>query len=153
MLQVARGMDSGELCIRRVITADPDETIVAAAQRMAEHGVGDLVVVEDAGGEVHPIGIVTDRDLVTRGLARAAPHALDLKVRDVMHGELVTAFADEPVEVVLCRIKLHGIRRIPIVDRAGVLQGILTLDDIVAWIGEQLNDATGLIERQAAAPT
>lgn len=150
-LAVPVGMDAGELCIRRVYTAEANETIVAVAQRMADNNVGDLVVVEQTDDEVHPIGIVTDRDLVTRGIARGAPLALELTVRDVMRENLVTAFDDETVDVVLHRIKQHGIRRIPIVDRAGVLQGILTLDDIVAWIGEQLNDAARLLEGQAAA--
>lgn len=150
-LAVPVGMDAGELCIRRVYTAEANESIVAVAQRMADNNVGDLVVVEQTDGDVHPIGIVTDRDLVTRGIARGAPLALELTVRDVMRENLVTAFDDEAVDVVLRRIKEHGIRRIPIVDRAGVLQGILTLDDIVAWIGEQLNDAARLLEEQAAA--
>ncbi len=144
-------MNAGELCIRRVYTADATESIVAVAQRMARNNVGDLVVVEQTGDGVRPIGIVTDRDLVTRGIALGTPLALELTVRDVMHESLVTAFDDEAVDTVLRRIKQHGIRRIPIVDRAGLLQGILTLDDIVAWIGEQLSNAARLLEDQAAA--
>ncbi|HEU4613113.1 MAG TPA: CBS domain-containing protein [Kofleriaceae bacterium] len=144
-------MNAGELCIRRVYTADATESIVAVAQRMARNNVGDLVVVEQTGDGVRPIGIVTDRDLVTRGIALGTPLALELTVRDVMHESLVTAFDDEAVDIVLRRIKQHGIRRIPIVDRAGLLQGILTLDDIVAWIGEQLSNAARLLEDQAAA--
>lgn len=150
-LAIPVGMNAGELCIRRVYTADATESIVAVAQRMARNNVGDLVVVEQTGDGVRPIGIVTDRDLVTRGIALGTPLALELTVRDVMHESLVTAFDDEAVDIVLRRIKQHGIRRIPIVDRAGLLQGILTLDDIVAWIGEQLSNAARLLEDQAAA--
>jgi CBS domain-containing protein len=146
-------MNAGELCIRRVFTAEADESILAVAQRMTDDAVGDLIVVEQTHDGARPIGIVTDRDLVTRGLARAKDRAGELTVRDVMRDKLVTALEDEPIEVVLCRLKQQGVRRIPIVSRAGLLLGILTLDDIVVWIGEQLRDATGLLERQTMMPT
>lgn len=143
-------MTAGELCIRRVITADRDETVVDAARRLTDENVGDLVVVEQIADGVRPIGIVTDRDLVASALASGTPEALALHVEDVM-SELVTAYDDEPVETVLAVLRTRKIRRLPIVDRSGALQGILTLDDMVAWIREQLDDAAAVIERQTEA--
>lgn len=143
-------MTAGELCIRRVITADRDETVVDAARRLAEENVGDLVVVEQLADGARPIGIVTDRDLVASALAGGTPESLALRVGDVM-SELVTAYDDEPVETVLAVLRTRRIRRLPIIDRSGALQGILTLDDMVAWIREQLDDAAAVIERQTEA--
>lgn len=143
-------MKAGELCTRRTITADPDESVVEAARRMAHENVGDLVVVQHIGGKVHPIGIVTDRDLVIGSLAIGDAQALELRVQDVMQQQLVTSLDDEPVEAVLAKLKRHQIRRMPIVDREGVLQGVLTLDDIVEWIREQIDDASAVL--QAAMP-
>ena len=140
-------MNAGELCVRRVVTADPGESVVDAAKRMRDEHVGDLVVVERIGGKVHPIGLVTDRDLVTRSLAQGAS-GLDLRVSDVMVGGPVTATEDDHVETVLAKLKRHGIRRIPIVDHTGALQGIVTFDDVVTWIGEQLERATAIVEHQ-----
>jgi CBS domain-containing protein len=140
-------MKAGELCSRVVVTALADESVVDAARRMAEHDVGALVVVEEAGGQVRPIGVVTDRDLVTRALVRGEP--LASVVRDVMDAELVTAGVDDDVDEVLAKLRTHAVRRIPVVDRTGALQGILTLDDIVQWIGEELHEASDLIQRQA----
>ena len=57
-------MKVGELCVRTVIVADGDETVVDAAQRMRTAHVGTLVVVEDRDGGRRPLGIVTDRDLL-----------------------------------------------------------------------------------------
>ncbi len=141
-------MTAGELCIRRVVTASRDETVVDVARRMTEENVGDLVVVERTGDRAHPIGIVTDRDLVIGALARGTSEALALRVGDVM-SELVTAYDDEPIERVFGKLRTYKIRRLPVVDRTGALQGILTLDDLVAWIREQLDDAATVIERQA----
>lgn len=145
-------MNAGELCIRRVVTADPDEPVVDIARRMRDEHVGDLVVVEQIGDKVHPIGIVTDRDLVTRALA-AGTDGLVLRVRDVMHGGPITATEHDDIETVLATLRRHGIRRIPIVDHEGALQGILTFDDVVAWIGEQVERATAIVEYQAEPVT
>ena len=138
-------MKAGELCTRRTITADPGESVVDAARRMTKEDVGDLIVVEDIGGKVHPVGIVTDRDLVTGALSLGDTRTLSLDVRDVMQADLITAFEDEPIEAVLAKLKRRHVRRIPIVDREGGLQGVLTLDDIVEWIREQIDDASAAL--------
>ena len=139
-------MRSGELCTRRVVTADPGESVVTAARRMTSEDVGDLVVVERIGDKVHPIGIITDRDLVTGALVLGDARTLSLTVRDLMQQPLVTAMEEDAAELVLAKLKRHHIRRIPIVDKEGALQGILTLDDLVGWIREQIDDATEVFE-------
>lgn len=143
-------MRAGELCTRQVVTARPDESVVVAARRMTEHEVGDVVVIDDAGGVARPIGIVTDRDLVTRVLVRPDPLAVVL--RDLVDAPLVTADVDDDVDVVLARMRRHAVRRVPIVDATGALQGILTLDDLVGWVSEQLQDMATLLERQVGTP-
>ena len=106
-------MKAGELCTRRTITADPGESVVDAARRMTKEDVGDLIVVEDIGGKVHPVGIVTDRDLVTGALSLGDTRTLSLDVRDVMQADLITAFEDEPIEAVLAKLKRRHVRRDP----------------------------------------
>lgn len=147
-------MTAGELCIRRVITAERDESVLDAARRMAEENVGDLVVVQYVGDRVKPLGMVTDRDLVMGALARGTPEAFKLRVRDVM-SDVVTSYADEDVSAVLATMQRHKIRRVPIVDRDCALLGILALDDLLSWIREQLDRAAAVIEHQvgyAAGP-
>jgi CBS domain-containing protein len=142
-------MKAGELCTRQVVTARPDESVIDAARRMADHDVGALIVVDVVGGVARPIGIVTDRDLVTRALVRGEP--LAATVHDVMDDGLVTATVDDDVELVLARLRRRAVRRVPIVEHDGGLAGILTLDDIIAWLSEELRDAAALIDRQARA--
>ena len=99
--------------MRDVVTASADETALAAARRMATHNVGDLVVVDEQPGALpRPIGIVTDRDLVVRVLAREGLGA-DTKLADVIQGELITAHEDDDVEVVMTTMREHSIRRVP----------------------------------------
>ena len=142
-------MTAGELCIRRIVTAERDESVVDAARRMLEENVGDLIVVEQIADSAIPVGILTDRDLTVGVLSRGTPDALGLRIRDVMQTELVTVYDDEDASVALAKLERHNVRRIPVVDHSNVLQGILTLDDLIGWIREQLDQAASLVERQS----
>jgi CBS domain-containing protein len=147
------GMRAGELCIRNVATATANESAVDAARRMAELRVGDLIVVEPRPHALPtPIGIITDRDLVVRVLARTDRAPATTSIGEVMRSGLVTATEDDDVEEIVSRMRDHAIRRIPIVDDRGGLQGILSLDDVLGWMRDQIQAATRLLERQGEGP-
>lgn len=142
-------MKAGELCIRNVATATADETVVDAARRMAEYRVGDLIIVEQRPhGLPRPVGIITDRDLVVRVLARTDREPATTSIAEIMRPGLVTATEDEEVERVVSLMRDRAIRRIPIIDHRGGLQGILSLDDVLGWMREQIEATTRLLERQ-----
>jgi CBS domain-containing protein len=146
-------MRASELCVRDVVTADENESVVEAAQRMAQLAVGDLIVVKDRPqGQPHPIGIVTDRDLVVRVLACPSVLPATTKVSDVMQRELVTATEDDDVEAIVDKMHAHAIRRVPIVDRLGGLQGVISIDDVIGWMRDQMQTAAKLLERQGQGP-
>ncbi len=145
-------MRAGELCVRDVVTVGPEETVVVAAKRMADMHVGDLIVVDSrAHGLPPPIGIVTDRDLVIQVLARELVPATT-RIAEVMRRELIVASEDEDIETVGNKMREHAIRRIPIVDRRGGLQGVLSVDDVIGWLRDQIQSATRLLERQGNGP-
>jgi len=145
-------MKAGQLCIREVATATTGETVVEAARRMADLRTGDLIVVERrSGDQPRPIGIITDRDLVVRVLACERSPATTT-IAEVMRSGLVTAGEDEDVERILARMRDHAIRRIPVIDRLGGLRGILSLDDVLRWMREQVQAASELLERHAEGP-
>ncbi len=146
-------MKAGELCIRNVATATARETVVEAARRMAEFRAGDLIVVEPRPcGSARPIGIITDRDLVVRVLACPERSPVATTIGEVMRPGLVTASEDEDVERIVALMRDHTIRRIPIVDLRGGLLGILSLDDVVGWMREQIEAATKLLELHGEGP-
>jgi len=141
-------MTAGELCTRMVATIDPGESVLTAAKRMRDEHVGDLVVVETIEGGVRPIGILTDRDLVVSVLAEEIAEPARHEVGEVIHGDLVTATDDEDLGEVLRRMRAFAVRRVPVLDGAGCLFGILALDDVLAWIREDLAEATSISRRQ-----
>jgi CBS domain-containing protein len=138
-------MRVGELCTRTVVIARGDEKVVEAGQRMRTAHVGTLVVVEERDGTRHPLGIVTDRDLLFAVVGTSPGHAAELKLAEVMTWDLVTAREEEDVNVALDRMRAHGVRRIVVVDARGALAGILAYDDLVEWVAEQLGELSQLV--------
>jgi CBS domain-containing protein len=152
-MQHATCMKAGELCVRDVATARPDEPVAEAVRRMAELDVGDLVVVEEDPPDLpKPIGIVTDRDLIVYLLARRPQSISQTLVADVTKYDPVIGYEDEDIEAIVARMREHGIRRIPIVDRHCGLQGIISLDDVLCWMRDQLDTIAKVLEHQGRGP-
>jgi CBS domain-containing protein len=140
-------MKVGDLCTRDVVTVQKDDTLIEAARRMRAAHVGDVVVV-DREEPTAPIGILTDRDIVVGVVARDVEHLAMLEVGDVLIARLVTAREDEEVDHVLGRMRTHGIRRMPIVDEAGALVGILTFDDLIEHLTREMTELMKLLARE-----
>ena len=145
-------MAVGELCNREVVITEKTASVVDAAQLMRTHHVGDLVVVEDRGGRRHPIGIVTDRDIVVEVVA-AGVNPDSLKVGDIMGPEVATVREGEGLFEALRYMRDKGVRRMPVVDSSGALVGSLTLDDLLSLLAEEMTELAKLVshERQREA--
>lgn len=140
-------MTVGEFCNREVVFIRRDESIPEAARLMRRHHVGDLVVVEEQQDRRVPVGIVTDRDLVLEVIAQEVdPNRLT--VGDVMSFELVTAREEDSLFDAIKLMRCRGVRRVPVVDRAGVLVGILSVDDLLELFAETLGDLATLLQRE-----
>jgi CBS domain-containing protein len=127
-------MSVGRICVRSVATATAEETLRAAAQRMSEHAVGSLVVVD---GKNRPVGVLTDRDLMLRCVAEGGD-ADEVRVAQAMSTPVVTANEAMPIEDVLSQMSASGIRRVPVTDETGTLVGILALDDVLDLLSEEV---------------
>jgi CBS domain-containing protein len=127
-----------------VDTATFDESAEVAAERMHQRAVGTLVVVNDAA---QPIGIVTDRDLVTRVLAPGRI-ASDTQLREVMTAAPKTIFENDSIESALTLMRRGNFRRVPVVDSSNKLVGLVTLDDILMLLAEEFSDIGNLLERE-----
>ncbi len=142
-------MPIGEICIREVIICDRTTGVVEAAQLMRRYHVGDLVIIEESGGKRVPVGLITDRDIVTSVVALKLDPA-KVAVGDLISREVVVAREDEGVFEVIERMRTHGIRRIPVVDQAGALAGIISVDDLIELLAEELGKLPKLVSREQA---
>lgn len=147
-------MPIGEICNREVVIAEKSLPVIEAAQLMRAHHVGDLVVVEERAGRRHPVGIVTDRDIVVEVVA-AGVDPDTLKLGDIMGAEVATVRESEGLFEALRYMRDRGVRRMPVVDQAGGLVGILTLDDLLSLLAEEMMELAKLVsherQREAAA--
>lgn len=116
-----------QLMVKDVHTCQPHSTLAEAASLMWHHDCGVLPVVDAAG---HVAGIVTDRDLCIAAATRERA-ASRIAVDEVMHGRVFTVAPDDDVQLALDRMREHQIRRLPVIDAAGQLRGIVSLNDIV----------------------
>jgi CBS domain-containing protein len=131
-------MNAYELCQRNVVTVRRHEDLATAAWMMRERNVGCLVVVDPAGaiGGWRPVGLLSDRDIVTNVLARDC----DLRamtVEGVMTRHPATVSTQTSVEESLQRMRGSNVRRVPVVDERGRLAGILALDDIFEHMAQR----------------
>lgn len=143
-------MPIGEICVRDVVVAGPDTTVRQAAKLMAKHHVGNIVVVrEEAHGRVIPIGIITDRDIVRNVVAEALDAAV-FTLGDLVARDVVTLREDQGVFECMQQMRINGIRRVPVVDSSGALLGIISLDDLIQLLGEEMSELAKVIVREQA---
>ena len=131
-----------ELCMPDVVYCGPATRVSEAAHLMRNKHVGDLVVVEDPDGDRIPLGVVTDRDLVIEVLAKGLDPA-KIQLKDIMRTPVVVATETEDSAQAIERMRMHGVRRIPVVGVGGALKGIVTLDDLLRQFAA---DATALLD-------
>lgn len=124
-----------EVMINDVLTIDADATLVQAAQLMRDGNVGVLPVVED--GQLR--GIVTDRDLVIRGMADGAVPSMT-RVAECATWDIVCARANSSIQEAMEVMADSQIGRLPVVDEDNRVIGILTLSSL-ALRSHQQDDA------------
>lgn len=132
-----------EIMTKSVSTVTPEMSLYEVARRMKEGDIGVLPVVEGASGRL--VGIITDRDIIVRVVAE------EKLVRETLVGEIMTreVFTAKPDDFAFQAIRTMGekqVRRIPIIDDDGVLQGIVSMADVALEMEDELEIAETLEE-------
>ena len=137
-------MPISEICNREIVIVRRDDTVLEAARLMRQHHVGDVLVVEERNGIRVPVGIVTDRDLVVEIMAPELDQSV-ITVDDIMAPELTTVKEGTGVFEAIQYMRNKGVRRLPVVNESGGLVGILTLDDLLELLSEELFELAKLV--------
>ena len=137
----------GEICNREVVYVNREVTVHAACKLMRHYHVGSLVVVDEIDGKRTPVGILTDRDIVIE------IDAMDLDAKvitagDIMSQELTTVPASQGVFETIEIMRARGVRRMPVVDTDNQLTGIITIDDLLEVLAEELTDVVHIVSRE-----
>lgn len=115
-----------DLCMRSVRTCGPDTSLAEAGWTMWEGDCGILPIVDGAG---KAIGVITDRDICMAVATKFRP-AAQITAREVGGGKLFTCRLDDDAKRAMEIMRTESVRRLPVVDSEGKLQGILSLNDL-----------------------
>jgi CBS domain-containing protein len=142
-------MTIGAICNREVVYVNRDVTVHAACKLMRHYHVGGLVVVDEVDGKRIPVGIMTDRDIVVE------INAMDLDPKvitagDIMSPELAVVPESQGALETIEIMRVKGVRRMPIVNADNRLIGIVTIDDLLEVLAEELTDIARIVSREQA---
>jgi CBS domain-containing protein len=140
-------LTTGEICTRSVTIAFRRTALNGAARLMRENHVGSLVVVDEVAGLRIVVGILTDRDIVTAVVASDLDPSM-LLVEDVMTTDLVTAREEDSLIDLMHTMRRKGVRRIPVVGGQGELLGVVTLDDVLDILAQELGLLVAAIDSE-----
>lgn len=138
-------MNVSDLAVRAPIVIGCDATVAEAAALMSSSGVGCVIVVDGPT----PVGIVTDRDIVTRGVAHQYP--TDGRIDGLMSMGLIALDVGGDFDDLFHVFRDHAIRRVPVVDHDRVV-GIISLDDVMVSVSEQLGVVSKVLAAQIMFP-
>ncbi len=142
-------MSIARICIRDVESVGPEEVVVEVARRMRDRRLGTVVVVDE---ERRPMGIVSDRDVTVRLVAEGRDPART-PIREIMTTMPTMVTRDASIEASLGCMRMGRMRRLPVVDGLGKLIGIVTLDDALRLLAEELSQVESLLEEERPVRT
>jgi CBS domain-containing protein len=119
-------MQLKDVMTNQVRTISTEATVQEAARKMDDENVGALPICD--GGQL--VGIVTDRDFVVRSIS-AGRDPSTTPIRDVMTAPVIYGLDEQSVEEAAEIMKRHTIRRLPVLDHAHRLVGMITADDLI----------------------
>lgn len=142
-------LDAAGVCQRHVTTVLESEPLTTAARLMREQHVGYLVVIDPPAqdGTRRVRGVLTDRDIVVAVVAQDANPG-NLKVADVMTRSPLMVGADYSIDTVLCFMRDVGVRRVPVTGEHGELIGVLSIDDVLERLAEQMANIAASIRNE-----
>lgn len=139
-------MSLKDLIRRPVETLPPGASAAEAARLMRDRNIGSVIVVRDGS----PVGVVTDRDLALRVVAEDRPPT-GITLESIMSPHPAFLSVRRSLDEAIETMRDWGVRRLPIVDEAGQLEGIVSMDDILAEIGRQIGALGEAVQREIRA--
>ncbi len=139
-------MAIGEICCRDLVFVSREDTVTLAAQLMRQRHVGSLIVVDDRAGRSIPAGIITDRDIVVAVVALGLDPDV-IPVGDIMGRELFCVRNDAGIAETAELMRLKGVRRLPVIDNAGELVGVVASDELMSLLADEMSALATMVSR------
>ncbi len=128
-----------------VITVSPEASLLEAARLMRSRHVGSVIVVN----ENRPIGILTDRDIIVKAVAKEKDPKAVRAYEIMTHNPATVNINYDPLDATQI-MRDRGLRRLPVVDENRYLLGIITLDDMLNLLGEEVANLAKTVHKELA---
>ncbi|MGA0162778.1 MAG: CBS domain-containing protein [Bdellovibrionota bacterium] len=132
-------MELKEIAIlkQNLIVLDEEKTLKEAAEMMRENHIGFLIITKSGRVKDEPLGVVTDRDMVLRGIAEGRFSELT-KISELMSSDPVSVHKSDSILTAVEKMKKHGVKRLLLIDDDESLYGVISSDDLFsALVGEK----------------
>ena len=134
------------ICNTKVVTIQKSSTLQDVSSLMQKYHVGSVIVTESFNGKKIPAGIITDRDIALTLGSSQKPR--ELKVEQVMQGLPITVNENEGIYDAISKMRKYGVKRLPVIYADGSLCGVISSDDLLSLVSEEINNLTKIHEIQ-----
>lgn len=136
-------MSLKKLMTEEITSLPANATILDACKFMTDMNVGSVIVMDDG----KPAGVLTDRDIMVKVMVgEKDPKAV--LVKDIMVSPAFTVSEDADIIDVTEQMKTHSVRRFPVVDAEGKLTGVISLDDILVFLGIEMQNIAAALKQE-----
>jgi CBS domain-containing protein len=143
-------MNVGQECSRPAVTVALSATLAEAAALMRERNVGAVIVTQSPSDRPTAVGVITDRDIVRAQLEHAADLS-SLRVEQAMSRNPLEINEQSDIGDAIHRLRARGVRRAPVVTGDGTLIGVVSIDDLIACIAQDVVGLSAALGKQAHA--
>ncbi len=140
------GTSVGQICNRKPVTCAHDAEIRDVVNLMRDEQVGSVILTQKMVDGTRPYGVVTDRDLVVRVIA-AGLDIETLTIRDVATTDLKSIHENDRIGDAIHMMREAEIKRLPVVDTLGRLIGIISGDDLLLHLANEVQELASLFMR------
>lgn len=139
-------MSIKSICKTQVATIQKSSSLKDVSELMQQQHVGSVIVTEGLNGKRIPCGIITDRDLALAMGSSVKPQ--ELRVEQIMRSHPFSVKTNDGIFETCVKMREQGIKRLPVVHEDGSLCGVISADDILSLMGEEINNLAKIIETQ-----
>ena len=141
-------MKLGNLCCRPPVSVPGNASVSDVVRLMHQERIGAVIVTQAPADQAVVVGIVTDRDIVQAQLAHVADFS-QLNTADIMSRDPLVLNEQDDIAEALQRMRTRGVRRAPVITGSGALLGLVSTDDLLAQLAQDLSGLASIVARQS----
>lgn len=137
-------MSLSTLMTKEITSLPQTATALDAAKYMTDMNVGSVIITDEKD---KPVGIITDRDITTKVIANEKDPK-SVKLKDIMNSPVITIGVEKDIVDATKLMGEYWVRRLPVVDQAGKVVGVISLDDILIFLGLEIQNIANVLKRE-----